>query len=41
MKIQVLGLILNLIIYVLMIAPIIIVSFNKKIYTTKKSLIKS
>lgn len=41
MKIQVLGLILNLIIYVLMIAPIIIVSFNKKIYTTKKILIKS
>lgn len=39
--IQIQALALNLIIYLLMIFPLILVSLNKKIYTTKKSFLSS
>jgi len=38
---KLLGLILNLILYVVLITPIIFLIFNKKIYKTKKSLVIS
>lgn len=41
MKVQINGLILNLIIYILMIIPILIISFRKSNYISKKNLIKS
>ncbi len=39
--IQIQALFINLIIYLFMITPIIVVSLNKKIYATKKSLLSS
>lgn len=41
MKIQIYGLLSNLIAYILMIIPIIIISFNKSNYISKSNLIKS
>lgn len=41
MKVQIYGLILNLIVYILMIIPVLIISFRKSNYISKKNLIKS
>lgn len=40
-EIKIIGLFLNLILYIIIILPIIILVFNKQIYRNKKTLIKS